>query len=78
MGFTLGRILKRKNISQKKFRQILDEKYNHSVDVATVNCYCKREQPSPRPCWIVVQRCLREQFNIEYKNGRWQEVNADG
>lgn len=78
MGFTLGRTLKRKHISQKMFRQILDDKYNHSVDVATVNGYCKREQPSPHPCWKVVQRCLKEQFNIEYRNGRWQEVNDNG
>ena len=75
MGFTLGRILKRKNITQKTFRQILEDKYNHSVDVTTVNSYCSKECPSPYPCWNVVQRCLKEQFNIEYKNGRWQEVN---
>lgn len=78
MGFTLGRMLKRNNVSQKEFRQILEDKYNHSVDVATVNGYCKKECPSPYPCWKVIQKCLKEQYNIEYKNGRWQEVNDYG
>ena len=78
MGFTLGRALKRKHVTQKLFKQILEERYNHCVSVNTVHGYCSRECPSPHPCWDVVQKCLKEQFGIEYRNGRWQEVNANG
>ena len=74
MGFTLGRELKRKNVSRKAFRQILEERYNHSVTMTAINGYCSKECPSPYPCWNAVQRCLKEQFDIEYKNGRWQEA----
>lgn len=78
MSFNLGRELKRKGITQKMFREILEEKYNHSVRLNTVNNYCSREYPSSHSCWDVVRRCLKEQFNIEHKNGRWQEVNDIG
>lgn len=78
MNFTLGRELKRKGITQKMFRQILEDKYNHSVTQSVVNRYCSQESPSSYPCWKVIQKCLREQFNIEYRNGRWQEVNDYG
>ena len=78
MGFELGRILKRKHITQKEFQRILAEKYNHSVSKKAVNHYCSKECPSGYPCWNVVQKCLREQFNIVYLNGRWQEANVDG
>lgn len=78
MGFTLGEILKRKGITQKEFRQILEDEYNHSVVISVVNGYCSKECPSPYPCWEIIQKCLREQFNIEYRNGRWQEVNDYG
>lgn len=78
MSFTLGRMIKRKNITQKEFRQILEDKYDYSVTVKTVNDYCSKECPSPYPCWEIIQKCLREQFNIEYRNGRWQEVNDYG
>lgn len=75
---TLGRILKRKNVTQEGFQKILSEKYNHSVSIAAVNGYCQREQPSPYPCWKVVQECLRNEFGIEYRNGMWQEVIENG
>lgn len=74
MGFTLGQILKRNNISQKDFHQVLKEEYNHSVVMSVVNGYCSKECPSPYPCWKVIQKCLKEQYGIEYVNGRWQEV----
>lgn len=75
---TLGRILKRNNVTQKDFQKILSEKYKHTISVATVNGYCQREQPSPYPCWKVVQECLRNEFGIEYRNGMWQEVIMNG
>ena len=78
MKLTLGRVLKGKRITQIKFRQILNTKYNHSVNGATVSGYCSKECPSSYPCWEVVKKCLKEHFNIEYKNGRWQEVNENG
>ena len=78
MNFTLGRELKRKGITQKMFRKILDDKYNYSVAQSAVNRYCSKESPSSYPCWEIIQKCLKEQFDIEYRNGRWQEVKDYG
>lgn len=75
---TLGRVLKRKNIKQYELQKILSEKYGLTVSVPAVNKYCQREQPSPYPCWKVVQECLRNEFGIEYRNGMWQEVITNG
>lgn len=74
MSFNLGRELKRKGISQKMFQQILADKYNYPVVISTVQYYYSKECPSQYACWDIVLKCLKEQFNIEYKNGRWQEV----
>ena len=74
MVFSLGRTLRAKGITQKAFRDTLEKKYNHSVDITTVNGYCLKEYPSPYPCWKVIQKCLKEEYNIEHRNGRWQEV----
>lgn len=74
----LARVLKRKNIRQYELQKVLSEKYNHSVSTSVVCGYCKREQPSPYPCWKVVQECLRNEFGIEYRNGMWQEVITNG
>lgn len=77
MVFTLGRALRYKKVSHKDFQQVLKEKYNHSVAISTIATYCSKDSPSPRPCWKVILKCLREQYNIGYRNGRWQEVKAD-
>lgn len=74
----LARVLKRKNIRQYELQKALAEKYSHIVCTATVSIYCQREQPSPYPCWRVVQECLRNEFGIEYRNGMWQEVIENG
>lgn len=66
---TLSRVLKRKNIKQYELWKVLVEKYHHRVNLSTVGHYCLREQPSPYPCWKVVQECLRNEFGIEYRNG---------
>lgn len=74
----LSKVLKRKNIRQYELQKALAEKYNHIVGLSVVNRYCLREQPSPYPCWKVVQECLRNEFGIEYRNGMWQEVIENG
>jgi hypothetical protein len=78
MTFTLGRMLKRIGVTQKIFRQTLEDRYNYTVSERTVNGYCSKECPSPYPCWEIIQKCLKEQYGIEYINGRWQEVKDYG
>ena len=72
MEFTLGKALKREGISQKRFRDVLAERYDYDRSLCTINMHCNAMGIPNTPCWEIIRRCLDREFGIVYYKGGWE------
>ena len=75
MQSSLGFLLKRRKITQQYLCDLLREKYNLALSANCVGLYCRNIGVGKSANWNTIRLCLKQEFGIEYKNGRWQEVN---
>lgn len=77
MADMLKDVLHSIRVKQSDFRDILESKYGLSLSQPTVNQYCHTVGARNTPTWNTIRLCVKREFGIEYRNGRW-EVNKNG
>lgn len=74
MDYTLGASLKRKGIARRTLYKILVEKYGWLLCRERLEQCCRNNGVRNTPTWNTIRQCVKQEFGIEYRNGRW-EVN---
>lgn len=70
-NLTIGRVLKKKGISQERVVEILNTKYDLSISLSNFNRYSRQYICGDTIVWQTIKDCLEKEFGIKYKPTYW-------
>ena len=69
---TLGKALKKEGITQKRFHEVLTQKYDCNITLATfATCYARQLGWYDTPMRRLIARCADEEYGLVYHRGGW-------